>query len=1170
MLGAELPNHGPATVPVGSTSPRNEPASPSTHPPSTGTGDGEFVCFPPYLVPVIDQHPSSNGVIVQDAAGAGASISGTIVRVPGSAPVVTRFPIQEAKIQRPPLRDATLQRDRLLDWLNAKIHGRVVLVTAEAGYGKTTLLADFARRSRVRTLWYRLDEEDRDCATILHHLVAAGRQVEPSFGQATAQALSGIGEPLDRDALVRGFVTELAELATSHVALILDDYHIVEDAPDVRAMLRELLARPIDRLSIVILSRRRPTLPLARLRTLGELAELTAADLRFDLAETERLFSETYGRRLEPDLVADLNRRTEGWAASLQLVQTALRNRSRAEIRAFIRNLSGAQAELHDYLAEEVIGDLSPGMQRFLCRTALLREVVPDLAAIATGDDPAAVEGHRIEAERLGLLSPRGTSDGAQRYHPLVREHLEASARRDLPAEEIARIHIRLARHLEGTNWRLAAHHYAAAGDTEALARVLHSSTPTIMGTGDYTLAQSYLANLAERANHASADIVLSRIELQSERFESATDRAAAADRVLRGPDEALGPLALENLMAVRFMSGDLEGSIALAEQLATSNDEMLRAIGRAQRSMILASTTGSIDEEIEHLTEVARLAERDGLTHYLGISALNLAYAARARADGAAALAQSDIALDALMRSSRGPEIAAARCARAWALGHMSRWDEASAESDLALKGASGLARAEVLIESAALQAVYGEAQTADRLLTEARQKQLGSLESLWQATKAQILLRQGDPVGAMATIDAVGTDTFSPEPGLQARRRVIAAAISAAVGASDAARSARVAVHAAAEQGVVLWFWPAQVLVALSDYSRTENETIRSIGMDNPWALSVVAESICPRLSQLDLHGLRAVCDEATRRPLRWRPALRATVNDGQPAAAVAAGRILDEVGDATDVPRLRALARVSKRFASGSMLGRGLARRLARRVFVEDQGRVRIVIEETVIQGTEVRRKVLALLCLLLTRPDLSATRDHILDALWPDLEPAVAVNSLNQTVYFLRRVFEPDYSDDLSPFYIHHDSDVLWLDPELVTSRSRECRQLMRSMGANPEPSKVEQLVGTYKAPFALDFAYEEWASTYRDSLHASFLEIVEHAIQADINAGQWDRAIAIARRASETAPESDVLEVTLLRLYRLTGAHAAAAEQYEHYANMIRTDLGVEPPPLASL
>ena len=177
----------------------------------------------------------------------------------------------------------------------------------------------------------------------------------------------------------------------------------------------------------------------------------------------------------------------------------------------------------------------------------------------------------------------------------------------------------------------------------------------------------------------------------------------------------------------------------------------------------------------------------------------------------------------------------------------------------------------------------------------------------------------------------------------------------------------------------------------------------------------------------------------------------------------------------------------------------MGRRLARRLAQNVFVEDQGRVTILVADRVVPGTDVRRKVLALLCFLLSRPDLSSTRDQVLEALWPELDPVDAVNSLNQTVYFLRRVLEENYVEDLSPGYLHHDSDLIWLDPGLVASRSNECRRLIKVMPGLPTMDQVSRLTETYRGRFALDFEYEEWATPYREWLHASFLEIVERAV-----------------------------------------------------------------------
>ena len=205
-----------------------------------------------------------------------------------------------------------------------------------------------------------------------------------------------------------------------------------------------------------------------------------------------------------------------------------------------------------------------------------------------------------------------------------------------------------------------------------------------------------------------------------------------------------------------------------------------------------------------------------------------------------------------------------------------------------------------------------------------------------------------------------------------------------------------------------------------------------------ERPASLSLIAEVLIDRLNLLEPTIRSSVASEAARIPDRWREGLRQSLVRGDRHSRLEAAVLLDQIGEREDVLPLRRIARELRTSPGAGGLGRGLARRLADRVTVEDQGRVEIQLGNTLIPGTIVRRKVLALLCFLLSRPSMSATRDQVLDSLWPDLEPEVAANSLNQTVYFLRRVFEPAFSEETSPGYVHHDSDVLWLDPELVDS------------------------------------------------------------------------------------------------------------------------------------
>jgi DNA-binding SARP family transcriptional activator len=371
------------------------------------------------------------------------------------------------------------------------------------------------------------------------------------------------------------------------------------------------------------------------------------------------------------------------------------------------------------------------------------------------------------------------------------------------------------------------------------------------------------------------------------------------------------------------------------------------------------------------------------------------------------------------------------------------------------------------------------------------------------------------------------------------------------------EAARRARMQ----RAESIVLGF---QLLEGVLGGPESLGRSVRQVSQIGRSSLSVYAELLIPRLGLLDERAMRIVQDEAEARPTRWRYSLRREIQECSPEMALPAAGLLELVGDATDVVRLRRLSKALRGSLRRPDLGRQLARRIAPRVWVEDQGRVLIKVGGVEIPGTSVRRKALALLCYLLTRPGLSASRDQVLDALWPDQDPEQSANSLHQTAYFLRRVFEPSYTEDLSPGYLNHDVELLWLDSELVDSRGNACRRLLDSGASTPDPGMVNALSMEYRGPFALDFAYEEWASPHRESLHARYLLVMERAIQADIGAGHLDRAMLLSRRLLDVDPQVDEVERTLLRLYQ------AAAEQYTHYATTVRRDLGLEPPALKDI
>ena len=1102
-------------------------------------------------------------------------LEGTAPRVPvgpGAAPAhqgtvfypVTELPMRASKIQPPTLRAEVLSRARLLDWLEAKIHRRVVAVVAEAGYGKTTLLADFARRTRIRVIWHQLDDDDQDVVTFIRYQLAACRQVVPGIGETTAGLLRDIGTlATPANVLVDTFVREMGGLSDQPTVLVFDDVQALERAPEAQRALREIVARAPDRTTVVLSGRRRPPVGLARLRTHGEVAELTADDLRFDHDETEALFRDTYGRPLDRDSLAALERRTDGWVASLNLVRTAIRDRSDAEARRFIRELSAAEGPLYDYLAEEVVGDLDRPLQSFLMRTALLVDVEVGLGAVAAEVDRATAERSIDDAERLGLLAAgrgRGGRTGGQ-YHPLVRQFLTARLAREIGLDGVRDVHRRIAAFAEATDWRRAAHHYAEADDGADLHRVLIGATRSIMASGDYSFAESFINRFPDAEETPWFDIVLSRRELRSGRVDDAVTRAERAVAALDtpGPDRHL---ALANLMTISLNQGDVGAAHRVAATLSSEGaDAELDSMAGAMVALLESSQSRSVRDVIDRFEALARLHSDGKSARFQGVSLLNLAYALVAHGELDRALGAATDAIETLDTDSQA-ELSNALVVRATVLGHLGRRPESMADVDAALAAVPDPARIDVILEAADVVGAYGDPVAAVELL-DVPLHSIGGLprpaENAIRTIASHNMLRAGRIADAKQLLGGIDVDELMPYPGARSRIAAICAHVAAAENRDDARAEALAAAARARSAGALFWARYADAIAAMrGDISEARSAIERLSGTD-PGLLCLVCDLVTARLGQLDARDLSHLEHASIGFEPRWRRSLRSVVDSRVSANTLPAATWLDRMGDHEDIARLRSATRRLGARGQGSNLGRGLARRLAPRVFVEDHGRVEVLVGQRTIAGTELRRKVLGLLCYLVSRPEMAATREQTLEALWPDLDPELGSNSLNQTVYFLRRVFEPTYADDISPGYVQSDTDMVWLDRELVTSRSRECVNLLR-VARRGDRTAVQELARMYRGRFALDFSYEDWAGQYATRYMLEYLETMERAIADRTAAADFAAAIEIARAVVDIDHDADSVEVALIRLYKSAGAHAAASELYGRYAATQRIEV----------
>ena len=339
----------------------------------------------------------------------------------------------------PRLREGRVARPRLLERLRAATVREFVLVCAPAGFGKSTLLADWVQVDRRPVAWLSLDEGDNDPVRFWRHIAAAMDRARPGVAERASLL---VGDPTSSSFMpaVTALVNDLAESAED-VVLVVDDYHLIH-AQHVHRSVEFLLEHLPGSLRLVVASRSDPPLPLARLRARGQSAELRAADLRFTLAEAAQLMAASTGLDLPEDVVGALGERTEGWVAGLQLAALSLQGRR--DVEGFVAEFSGSHRYVLDYLTEEVLDRQPPDIRTFLLETSVLDRLSGALcdAVLERRDSQLLLES--VERANLFLL-PLDDERRWWRYHHLFADLLRSRLAREDPT-------------------RAAALHHAAAG----------------------------------------------------------------------------------------------------------------------------------------------------------------------------------------------------------------------------------------------------------------------------------------------------------------------------------------------------------------------------------------------------------------------------------------------------------------------------------------------------------------------------------------------------------------------------------------------------------------------------------------------------------------------------------------------------------------------------------
>src|SRR5215213_2679205 len=391
------------------------------------------------------------------------------------------------KFQIPPQTHRVVRRARLVDALEHGIpHHKLVFISAPAGYGKTTLLAQWAHTSSLRVAWLSLGEEDNDPDRFFRYLLAAWETIHPGIRESPLGLLLGALEP-NRDAVLSAFVNVASELP-DHTVFVLDDVHLIEDAAIYEA-LTFLLDHLPPTLHFVLAGRTEPPLPLARYRARHELLELRADDLTFLVDETASFLNRLMGLDLGDDAVSSLHSQLEGWVAGLQLVSLTLRRQDEVTPPLVI---SGRHRFIADYLSEDVLFHLPEEIRRFLLQTCILDRLSGSLCDAVTGSSGGQEMLELLERDNLFLV-PLDDNREWFRYHRLFADFLHVELRRQCP-DDVRDLHRRAARWYLAHDLSEEAFQQAVDGDDlELVAHLFDRHLTAKLQGGEFTVMRRWL-----------------------------------------------------------------------------------------------------------------------------------------------------------------------------------------------------------------------------------------------------------------------------------------------------------------------------------------------------------------------------------------------------------------------------------------------------------------------------------------------------------------------------------------------------------------------------------------------------------------------------------------------------------------------------------------------------
>jgi LuxR family maltose regulon positive regulatory protein len=515
-------------------------------------------------------------------------------------------PIIHTKLRLPFIRPDLISRPRLQEQMKVGLRGPLTLITAPAGFGKTTLIASYITGCGMPVAWLSLDENDNQTGRFLSYLVAAFHETDQKIGSDAAQILSAAyQEP--SEAVLTSLINDL-EILDREIILVLDDYqHISNQA--VHEGIAFLLDHCPKTLYMLIASRSDPPLPLARLRACGQAVELRAADLRFTEPEAAHFLNDVMGLRLDARSVAALAERTEGWIAGLQMAALSIGDRE--DVLGFIESFSGTNRYILDYLLDEVLASQPREIQHFLLYTSILQRLTAPLceSLLTAGEiDSSIIDKLTLSFEPNNLLKcqpileyleranhflePLDDERTWYRYHTLFADLLCARLQLTRNSQDIAALHTRAAQWYQDNGFTYEAiHHASLNSNIEWVEQLIEKNYMEMFHRGEASSMRFWMGRLSNELIFRRPWLCI--YEAQSHALFGQLDEAevliAKAEEHLQSEKPAADTKAMLGHLAyiksrVTGMRGDMNRAIELSltarENTSASNQALQSGIG--------------------------------------------------------------------------------------------------------------------------------------------------------------------------------------------------------------------------------------------------------------------------------------------------------------------------------------------------------------------------------------------------------------------------------------------------------------------------------------------------------------------------------------------------------------------------------------------------------------